>query len=92
MDIFQGKIPRYLILTGVTYVALSFLAASSPRDFVQAPQNDRQGIENTIPQEKPANKLEEELLKRQQKPIEPKDKYGPQWQEEIRRNYRTELA
>lgn len=93
MDVFQGKIHRYLIFTGVAYAALHLLAASPPIDVVQVPKYNKPGIEDTIPQEDPANKLENELLKKQQKPIEqPKDKYGPKWQEEIRREYRTKLA
>lgn len=93
MDIFQGKIHRYLILTGVTYAALSFFAASSPRDVVQAPQDNKQGVGSTIPEEGPPNKLEKEFLKKQQKPREqPKDKYGPEWQKEIREKYGTEFA
>ena len=98
MGIFQGKTSRYLIFTAGVYIALNVLASSAPRDAAQVPRDTKPGLERNVEPQKDKSPnikgLEDTIEQRRikQSPEVPSDKYGPQWQEEIRKNYRTELV
>lgn len=92
MRIFDGKIPRYLILTISSYGLLYALSYGQLIITQNNPSNTTPNIERRIEQKPTPDvpKLENEILKEQPKPVP--DKYGPQWQEKIRKMYTTELV
>lgn len=94
MPIFRERVSRYLTSAMSVYLAFNVLSPSQPVEMAQLPQNIKPNLEKNIEAPKQPNPSLEDQIRQEEKtsPQKPPEKYGPEWQEKIRRDYKTGLA